>query len=261
MNIVFLTTPASHHFYLINELNKVHPVAKVFYQTHFPGRKRKHSFLKILFTPELLRPRVRRRLKHLFFAKDSQRALAYEREVCFGGENPALDPSIPCESVKTFNKPAGVEKVAAASPDLIIVFGTSILRGAILDLASQAILNIHRDILPNYRGGGLPFWVFLEKDFDNLGTTLHICSKELDGGDIVGQKRLTLRKTDRLHMLRQKTTQLTLETLLEIIPGLEAGTMERRKQIPSRLWRGKDLTIVKEIRARYVFWRHIRSLN
>jgi len=260
MNLVFLTTEATHHYFLINEIHRHHPVQKVFFQTGHRGRATWGGRLRRLTRLGNLRYEGRRILRKILFGREDGLRDRFEREFLFGGRTPALDSFIPVEEVISFNRPEGVEAVRKESPDLIVVFGTEILRGEILRIANLAIVNIHRDILPAYRGGGLPFWVFYQRDFETLGTTIHLCAERLDAGDIVGQKRYALRRDDRIYKLRARTTVLAAGILKVVIERYEAGTPEPRKQEKSKLWTAKELTILKELIARRNFRRYVKRL-
>ncbi len=261
MNLVFLTSKSTHHYYLINEIHKTYPVSKVFFQTIHEERTSTKTRLKRLFTPKQTKFIIRRLISHMLFWREKVAQPAYEKKMFFGQESPHLNPEIPSQTVYTFNDPQVVKSVRAEEPDLIIVFGTEILKGEILDIAKKQILNIHRDILPKYRGGGLPYWVFYKEDFDNLGVTLHICAKKLDAGHIVGQKRYRLEPDDRIFKLRYKTTRLAVDLLKEVIEKYKSDSVEYTKQPKTKLWTAKRLTIGKEIRARKNFDRYIKSLQ
>ena len=260
MNLVFLSSEAIHQFYLINEVHKHHPVKKVFFQTAHMRRSSFGEKLVKLTKPRLVRLFVRSILASVLFRKEAELQRQYETKVFFNNATPSLDPSIPFEMVTSFNTPEGVEKVRQEAPDLIVVFGTDILKGEILRVAKLNILNIHRDILPKYRGGGLPFWVFYNNDFDNLGTTVHVCAEKLDAGDIIGQRYYKLQRDDEIYKLRHKTTLLAVEILKEVIDKYKNGTVEFREQEKTKLWTSRDMTIVKELIARRNFRRYINSL-
>lgn len=261
MNIIFLTSEATHHYYLINEVNKYHPVKKVFYQTIHLERTGWKNRFKRLTQPKQLRFIVRRAISNILFHGDNIAQKTYERKAFFNDESPILDSSIPSEKVYSFNDPETVELVKRENPDLIVVFGTDILKGEILKIARLNILNIHREILPKYRGGGMPFWVFYKNDFENLGVTVHVCARKLDAGHILAQKRYQLRRDDRIYTLRHKTTLLAIELLKEVIHKYRTDAIEFTPQKKTKLWTAKRLTIVKEFKARKNFDRHIKSIN
>jgi methionyl-tRNA formyltransferase len=258
---VFLTSEATHHYFLINEINKYHPVKKVFHQTIHLERTGWKNRFKRLAKPKQLRLITRRAISNILFHGDNNAQASYERKAFFNGRSPALDSSIPAEKVYSFNDPETVAKVKRENPDLIIVFGADILRGEILKIARLNILNIHREILPKYRGGGMPFWVFYKNDFENLGVTVHICARKLDAGHIVAQKRYQIEKDDRIHTLRHKTTLLAIDLLKEVIDKYKTDTVEFTPQKKTKLWTARRLTIVKEFKARKNFDRHIKSLE
>jgi methionyl-tRNA formyltransferase len=259
--IIFLTSESIHHYYLINEINKYHPVKKVFFQTKHKEQGIWKNRLKQLTTPKNIRFVIRGLLTKILFGKEKVLREQYEAKMFFNNTTPSLNPSIYSEKVFSFNCKETVAKVKNENPELIIVFGTEILKGEILKVAKLNILNIHRDILPKYRGGGLPFWIFYNKDFGNLGTTVHVCAQKLDAGDIVGQKYYKLQKDDKIYTLRYKTTILAVDILKEVIDKYKNGTVEYKKQEKTKLWTSKNMTIIKEIIARRNFNKYIKTLS
>lgn len=250
-----------HHYYLINEINKFHPVKKVFFQTVHEQRTSKWNRAKKMLDPKKMRFAFRRAISTALFMPDIMAQKPFEQKAFFGETSPALDSGIESECVYSFNDPEAVAQVRETVPDLLIVFGTDILKGEILEIAKKNILNIHRDILPKYRGGGLPYWVFYKEDFDNLGVTVHVCAKKLDAGHIVGQKRYKLEKDDRIFTLRYKTTKLAVDILKEVIEKYKNNSVDYVKQEKSKLFTWKKLTIGKEIKARHNLNKYINSLN
>jgi len=256
MNIVFLTSEGTHQYYLINELHKCHPVQKVLLQRPLVPRKSFWKRVKRWMRPASVRAGVRSLLERSLFRHEAELERLFEEPRFFPNRTPELDPAIPFEFVRSFNDSDGVAQVVREEPDIIIVFGTDILRGAILHTARVAMLNIHRSIVPKYRGGGHPFWAFYHGDFNHIGTTVHVCTGQLDGGDIVGQALYSLSPDDRIYTLRYHTTLIALDILKKVIPRLVDRSIEYFKQ-PSegKTWRAKDLTIWKQIVARWKFRR------
>jgi methionyl-tRNA formyltransferase len=185
----------------------------------------------------------------------------FENAEFFQGLEPQINPTIDHEYIHSFNHSDGVESVRQSEPDLIVVFGTDILRGEILDIAKVDMLNIHRDILPEYAGGGLPMWVFYERDFEKLGVTIHKCIAALDRGDIVGQRLYKLVPDDRIWKLRARTTKLSVELLRAVIAAYQKSEVQFQKQPPStHTYTRTGLTLFKELKARWNFHRYISSL-
>jgi len=262
MNIVFLTSESTHQYYLINELHKHYAVRKVLLQRRSVQRKSFWKRLKRWLRPALVMVGVRSFLERILFRHEATLERRFEEQRFFPNRIPQLDPTIPFEFVRSFNDSEGVAQVVREEPDIIIVFGTDILRGAILHTARIATLNVHRAIVPQYRGGGHPFWAFYNGDFNHVGTTIHVCVDQLDGGDIVGQAMYSLSPDDRIYMLRYQTTLIALDILKKAIPRLMDGSIEYIKQTGGeKTWRAKDLTIWKQLVARWKFRLHVRALT
>ena len=64
--------------------------------------------------------------------------------------------------------------------DIFLVFGSSIIRGALLNfLLKKKALNIHMGVLPFYRGTDCNFWAIHDKKYKNVGASLILLSKRL----------------------------------------------------------------------------------
>lgn len=85
--------------------------------------------------------------------------------------------------------------VEVLSPDVIVsVAATQKIEGALLDVPSDAAINIHSSLLPEYRGVSPGFWNLLN-DEEQTGITVHYMDEELDSGAIIRQEPL---KSERM---------------------------------------------------------------
>jgi len=260
MNIVFLTSEAAHHCYLINEINKCFPVKMVFFQTNQAVGNTWSNRFKKWRKIENVMATLKGLMNRLLFSKEERLEERYEKEKFFNGSEPFLSHSIPSKKVFSFNDTETVEGVRNENPDLIIVFGTDILKGEILNTAKLDILNIHRGIAPQYCGGSVVSWAFYRNDFENLGVTIHKCTDRLDSGDIVGQKHYKLQNDDSIYTLRYKTTIVALEILKKVIDRYVKGAVEYRSQGPTTVWASRDMTITKKIIARNNLRKYIKKV-
>ena len=70
--------------------------------------------------------------------------------------------------------------------DLFLVFGSSIIKGPLLNfLLKNKALNIHMGVLPYYRGTDCNFWAIHDRNFKKVGASLILLSKKIDNGKIV----------------------------------------------------------------------------
>ena len=173
----------------------------------------------------------------------------------------SLCSEIAAERVLSLNESESIQKIEQEQPDLIIVQGTDILKEGVLSIAKTAIINLHPAIVPDYRGGGLPFWIFYNRDFDKLGVTVHVCTKILDAGPILGQVRYQLQKGDEIFMLSYKMNVLFFDLTKRIIEQYKNGTIVHWDQGRSeRTWTRMELTITKLLVARKRFRDYMNSL-
>lgn len=70
--------------------------------------------------------------------------------------------------------------------DIYLVFGSSLIKESLLAfLIEKKAVNIHMGTSPYYRGNSCNFWAGYDGNFDYVGATIHLLSKEVDGGDIL----------------------------------------------------------------------------
>ena len=88
-------------------------------------------------------------------------------------------------------------------PDVIIVYGTGIIKGPILEYTNK-IINIHLGMSPYYNGAGTNWWPMYNEEFEFVGTTVHYLDAGVDTGDILGQTRASIEKMIVLMILEIK---------------------------------------------------------
>ena len=109
--------------------------------------------------------------------------------------------------------------------DVLLDHGTSIVKAPALDTSPLA-LNLHWGLSPYYRGVSCTGWALVNWDPYNIGVTIHKLAKEIDGGDIVAQKRATVRPTDNAYSVEMQLTKLGTDLTVQIL-----GHMQRGKQL------------------------------
>jgi methionyl-tRNA formyltransferase len=123
---------------------------------------------------------------------------------------------------KNINDPQALRAAEEFSPDLILVFGTSLLRKKWFDLEIP-IVNSHLGIIPRYRGWMSWFWAVLEEEFDSVGISIHYVTKIPDGGELILQDHVdisTLEKIDLPHLLFA-VTRLVKENIVRAIAKIQ----------------------------------------
>lgn len=83
------------------------------------------------------------------------------------------------------NSKATAAELEALAPDVIVVCGGPILREPIFSIPKIGTINIHFGISSSYRGQHTIFWPLLEKQFDQVGATVHFIDAGVDTGRLL----------------------------------------------------------------------------
>lgn len=143
-----------------------------------------------------------------------------------------------------------LEKINKLNPDLIVVYGSSLIKGEILQHYRNKIINVHLGLSPYYKGSGTNYFAFVNNEPEYVGATFMYMDHTIDGGEIIHQIRPKIYKKDSLH---QAGTRLILEmfdTFGQII--LNFNKIKKKRSIKPkkvRIYKRKDfnLTSLKKL--------------
>ena len=103
-------------------------------------------------------------------------------------------------TTRTRSRPCG-----AWPPDVVLVFGTGLLKRPLLDRFPGRVLNIHLGLSPYYRGAGTNFWPLVNGEPEYCGATIHFLDDGVDTGPIIAHVRPEIRAGDGPHDIGNKT--------------------------------------------------------
>ena len=139
--------------------------------------------------------------------------------------------------------PVEVARMAAARPDVVLVFGTGILREPVLSTFGGRILNIHLGLSPYYRGAGTNFWPLVNREPEYVGATIHYLDAGIDTGPILSHVRPSIERGDGPHDLGNKTIVAAAHALLMAAAAHVAGAARAVPQWSGgRLYQRKDFS-------------------
>lgn len=98
-------------------------------------------------------------------------------------EDVARRQGIPVHHFSRVDQPL-LECLRRYRPQWILNSTPNILKGEILDLPREGVLNFHSAPLPAYRGAGNAFWLVFHQE-PQVWSTLHRVNERIDAGDIV----------------------------------------------------------------------------
>jgi len=154
-----------------------------------------------------------------------------------------LEPLMPgldrCVQVTSHNGPECEAILEADKPDIIVVYGTAIIRSNIFEKANIITLNMHTGLSPNYRGDSTLFWPVYYDDPDHLGVTVHELVASVDGGAIAATSPVKYAAGDTEADLFAKGVKAGTELYLDAVQSALDGTLICKPQ---------DLSLGREFR-------------
>ncbi|MFH0766811.1 MAG: methionyl-tRNA formyltransferase [Bacillota bacterium] len=120
------------------------------------------------------------------------------------------------------------QMVLDSKPDFIITAAYGQMLPSALLNEIEAI-NVHGSLLPNYRGGA-PIQYALFDGLKETGITIMYMAYQMDSGDIIKQKKLTISKDDHYLSLSSKLSILGSHLLQEVLNDIEQGHLIRKPQ-------------------------------
>jgi hypothetical protein len=136
-----------------------------------------------------------------------------------------------------------IAEMASLAPDLVLVFGTGILGGGIIERFAGRIVNLHLGVSPYYRGAGTNFWPLVNREPELLGATIHYLDAGIDTGPMIAHARPVLAALDSSHDAGNKAIIAGAEALEHAARAHVAG---RVRPVPQngqgRLYQRKDFS-------------------
>jgi methionyl-tRNA formyltransferase len=146
-----------------------------------------------------------------------------EAKFFFGERPPRLDRPELVREVPYINHPDVIALARELRPDVVAVFGTSLLRGETLKLGRLGILNLHGGLSPEYRGADCTFWALYNGEPEKVGCTLHWIDAGIDTGGLVAHVSPKVLPDDDELKLFWRAVQTSAGVYAELLQRLAAG--------------------------------------
>jgi methionyl-tRNA formyltransferase len=174
-----------------------------------------------------------------------------EAKFFFGDRAPALDRPELVREVPHINHPDVVALARELQPDLITVFGTSLIRGELLRAGRLGIANLHGGLSPEYRGADCTFWALYNGEPHKVGCTLHWIDAGIDTGGLIAHVSPEVLPDDDELKLFWRSVQTSAAVYADFVRRLAAG--ERFGQVQPHKGR------LYQVKQRG--WRHEREVD
>lgn len=111
---------------------------------------------------------------------------------------------------------------------VVVAYG-KIFPESFIALFPKGVLNVHYSLLPKYRGAA-PVEAALLNGDTVTGVTVQKMVRELDAGDIIAQRELTILPQETTATLRPRLITLGAELLVETLPAFLRGNIHPIRQ-------------------------------
>ncbi len=140
------------------------------------------------------------------------------------------------------NDKAFVNEIVAMNPDLLVCYGSSLIKSDLLTKFEKKFLNVHLGLSPYYRGSGTNVWPLINLEPDMVGATFMYIDAGIDTGKIIHQIRADVFLGDNPHTIGNRLIRKMTSTYAEIICSF--GNLESEKQplCEGKIYYQKDFT-------------------
>lgn len=237
MKLVVLTTDTVHHTFFVQNLSRRYDIAAIFVETVSPAAP---------FPVE-----------HPFEKEREE----YEREHWFKGKFPELSDFACVSQCSSMNDSSATAELAKLSPDVVVVFGTGLLKQDVISCCPEGMINFHGGNPERYRGLDSHLWAIYHRDFAGLVTTLHRVNSVLDDGQVIVQSALPIRRKMELYELRAVNTEECIQLVTKAMAMREeSGSFLSRSQRQNGRYYSFMPTALKDICVGR-FFRYTRGLS
>jgi len=233
LSVMILCGRTPRHLYVANRLcENGRPVAIV----HETGRRLTAKRVKDRLKPTTILRKAWRWLR------DRRRYVGgHEARFFFGDDTPRLTREDLLVQVPYMDHPDVTALADRLQPDVIAVFGTSLIRGPLLSKGRLGIFNLHGGLSPQYRGADCTFWALYNGEPDQVGCTLHRIDAGIDTGTIIAYVCPEVHEGDDELTLFWRGVKDSADVYAELLDRLERGErMGQRQRTKGRLYQVKQ---------------------
>ncbi|MGA7802183.1 MAG: formyl transferase [Gammaproteobacteria bacterium] len=242
LSVVILCGRSPRHLYVANRLCRAARPLAIVHETggHWDAAK-----MRRVLKPSSLWSKGWRWLRDRRRYRGDQEARFF-----FDASTPRLDRPELVHEVPQINDPKVAELVDRLQPDVVAVFGTTLIRAPLLGKGRLGMVNLHGGLSPHYRGADCTFWALHNGEPEQVGCTLHYIDAGIDTGKLIAHVSPRVGKGDDELTLFWRAVRDSAEAYGELLERLGRGERFGRAQPErGRLYRVKDRQ-----------WKHERML-
>jgi methionyl-tRNA formyltransferase len=153
----------------------------------------------------------------------------HTEEAYFGHDAALLDDRQPFAVLpiapKELNGPHTVEFLRRREVDVVLVYGTGLVKGPLLSAFAGRMINMHLGLSPYYRGTATNFYPLVNDEPEYVGATIHLIDAGIDSGPILHHARPQIVADDMPHTVGCKAILAGIDKVKLALREFEAGRL------------------------------------
>lgn len=125
--------------------------------------------------------------------------------------------------------PEFITELQALKADLQVVVAFRMLPEMVWNMPPKGTINLHASLLPQYRGAAPINHAIINGETES-GVTTFFLKHEIDTGDIIEARKVTIRETDTAGDLHDQLMVTGAELLVETVKAIEKGEYQEQAQ-------------------------------
>ena len=153
------------------------------------------------------------------------------------GLDPRPDTALAARDIGSVNSQACRDALRELGPDVVVVYGTRIIKRDTLQSVPAPFINYHAGVNPKYRGQNGAYWARSNCDPAHAGVTVHLVDEGIDTGDVLYQAPVEFAPDDNIATYQHRQMAAALPLLVWAVEDALAGRLRpHRVELPSRQW-------------------------
>lgn len=141
----------------------------------------------------------------------------------------ALEKGLKILQPEKLKSPEFIAQLREINADLFIVIAFRMLPEIVWNMPRLGTFNLHASLLPKYRGAAPINWAVINGE-TKTGVTTFFLKHEIDTGDIIQQKEITIEPEDNGGSIHDKLMHLGADMVVETVKDIEGKKVKTKPQ-------------------------------
>jgi phosphoribosylglycinamide formyltransferase-1 len=132
------------------------------------------------------------------------------------------------------------DEVEKLNPDLIVCYGSSLIRSSLVGVFKKRFLNVHLGLSPYYRGSGTNVWPLIDGNPQMVGATFMFIDEGIDTGEIIHQIQADIFIGDSPHTIGNRLIKKMTSIYCNLIENFDLLSPPVKQAGRGKLYLSKD---------------------